>query len=55
MLLEFMTTSSGLNYKHFTIVNYNSRVVIKFETSLNDDARVIIYDCHMFKVRANEL
>jgi hypothetical protein len=32
------------------IVNDNSRVVTKLETSLTDNARVIIWDCHMFIV-----
>jgi len=35
-----------------TIVNDNSRVIIKLETSLTDDARVVIYDRHMFIVQA---
>ena len=39
-------------YKHTTIVNDDSSIVNKFETSLTDDARVIIYDCHMFIVQA---
>jgi hypothetical protein len=34
------------------IVNDNSRVVTKLETSFTDDARVIIYNCHMFIVQA---
>ncbi len=38
-----------------TIVNDNSRVVTKLETSLTDDARVIIYDRHMFIVQATDL
>jgi hypothetical protein len=42
----------GLYYKHITIVNDNSSVVNKLETSLNDAARVVIYDCHMFIVQA---
>ncbi len=33
-------------------VNDDSRVVNKLETSLADDARVIIYDRHMFIVQA---
>ncbi len=37
------------------IVNDDSRVVNKLETSLPDDARVIIYDHHMFIVQATEL
>jgi hypothetical protein len=31
-----------------TIVNDDTRVVTKLETSFTDDARVVIYDCHMF-------
>ncbi len=35
-----------------TIVNDDSRVINKLETSLTDDARVVIYDHHMFIVQA---
>jgi hypothetical protein len=35
-----------------TIVNDDSRVVTMLETSLTDDARVIIYNRHMFVVQA---
>jgi hypothetical protein len=35
-----------------TTVNDKSRVVNKLEASLTDDARVIIYDRHMFIVEA---
>ncbi len=41
----------GLYYKPMTIVNDDSRVITKLETSLTDDARVIIYDRHMFIVQ----
>jgi hypothetical protein len=34
-----------------TIVNDGSGVITKLETSLTDDARVIIYDRHMFIVQ----
>jgi hypothetical protein len=34
------------------IVNDNSRVINKFDTSLTDNTRVIIYHHHMFKVQA---
>ncbi len=34
------------------IVNDDSSVVDKLETSLTDDATVIIYDCQMFIVQA---
>jgi hypothetical protein len=37
------------------IVNDDSRVVNKLETSLTDDARVIIYDRPMFIVQATVL
>ncbi len=43
---------SGLYYKPMMIVNDDSRVINKLEASLTDDARVIIYDCHMFIVQA---
>jgi hypothetical protein len=45
----------GLYYKPITIVNNDSRVVNKLETLLNDDARVIIYDHHMFIVQDSGL
>ncbi len=35
-----------------TLVNDDSRVVNKLETSLTDDAKVVIYDRHMFIVQA---
>jgi hypothetical protein len=43
---------SGLYYKHVTIVNYASSSINKLRASLNDNARVLIYDCHMFIVQA---
>jgi hypothetical protein len=43
----------GLYYKPIMIVNDDSTVVNKLETSLTDDARVSIYDRHMFIVQAN--
>ncbi len=46
------TSFSGLYYKPMTIIIDDSRVINKIETSLNDDARVVIYDCHMFIVYA---
>jgi hypothetical protein len=36
-----------LYYKHVTIVSYTSSSVNKVKASLNDDARVIIYNCHV--------
>ncbi len=35
-----------------TIVNDDSTVINKFEASLTDDTRVVIYDRHMFIVQA---
>ncbi len=37
------------------IVNDDSRVINKLETSLTDDAIVVIYYRHMFIVQATEL
>ncbi len=44
--------TSGLYYKHITVVNYDSSIVNKCVASLSDDARVIIYDRHVFVVQA---
>ncbi len=44
--------TSGLYYKPMTIINEDSRVINNLEASLTDDARVIIYDHHMFIVQA---
>jgi len=46
--------SSGQYYKHMTIVNYASSVVNKPEALLTDNARVIIYDHHVFIVQATD-
>ncbi len=47
--------TSGLYYTPITIVNDDSSIVNKLEALLIDDARVIIYDCHMFIVQATGL
>ncbi len=39
-------------YKHITIVSDDSSTVNEFETSLTDDARVVIYNHYMFIVEA---
>ncbi len=44
--------TSGLYYKHITIINDDSSIINKIEDSLTDDARVIIYVLHMFIVEA---
>ncbi len=54
--LDFIKTLiSGLYYKPMTIVNDDSRVINKLETSLTDDARVIIYNHHMVIAQATGL
>ncbi len=53
-ILESSLKTSGLYYKHITIVNDDSSIVNKYEASLTDDARVIIYDHHMFIVQATD-
>jgi hypothetical protein len=45
----------GLYNKDITIVNDDTNVVNKFESSLTDDTRVVIYDRHMFLVHATVL
>ncbi len=47
-------TNCGMYYKPMTIVNDNARVVNKLEASLTADARVVIYDRHMFIVQATD-
>jgi hypothetical protein len=53
-VIKFITIC-GLYYKPMTIVNDDSRVINKLETLLTDDARVIIYDHHMFIVQGTVL
>ncbi len=43
-------STSGLYYKHTMIINYTFSIINKLEALLTDDARVIIYDRHMFIV-----
>ncbi len=50
-----MVLSSGLVYKPMPNILNDSRVVNKLETSFTDDARVIIYDRHLFIVQATHL
>ncbi len=53
IILPFsLSLFSGLYYKHTMIVNYTSSIVNKLEASLTNDARVIIYDHHVFIVQA---
>jgi hypothetical protein len=39
-------------YKCITIINDDSSIINKIDASLTDDARVVIYDRHMFIVLA---
>jgi hypothetical protein len=45
----------GLYYNPITIINDDSRVINKLETSLTDDARVSIYNHNMFIVQATDV
>ncbi len=51
-LQRVQINSCDLYCKLMTIVNDDSRVMNKLEASLTDDARVVIYDHHMFLVQA---
>jgi hypothetical protein len=42
----------GLYYKPITIINDDSSIVSKFEASLTDDARVVIYIRNIFIAQA---
>jgi hypothetical protein len=48
-------TPSGLHHKHITIVNDDPSIVNKFEASLTDDTRVVIYNHHMFIAHATDI
>jgi len=49
------THACGLFYKHITTINDDSSIINKFETSLTNNARVVIYNCHMFIIQATDL
>ncbi len=49
--LNATTDTSGLYYKHIMIINNDSHIINKFEASLTDNARVVIYDRHVFIVQ----
>ncbi len=49
-----LAQTRGLNYKPMTIINDNSGVINKLETSLNDNASVFIYNRRMFIVQATK-
>ncbi len=52
--MRLLSKPSGLYYKPIMIVNDDSRVINKLETGLTDNARVVIYDHHMFIVQATD-
>jgi len=52
--LMILDNTCGLYYKHVTIVNYASSSINTLKASLNDNARVIIYDHHMFIAQATD-
>jgi hypothetical protein len=47
-------STCGLYYKHTMIVNDTSNIINKLEALHTDDARVIIYDHHVFIKQATE-
>ncbi len=47
--------SNGLYCKPVMIVNDDSRVINTLETSLTDEARVVIFNCRMFIVKDTDL
>jgi hypothetical protein len=53
--LSIPSAICGLYYKHAKIVNYTSSNVNELKASLNDDARDVIYNRHMFIVQATVL
>jgi hypothetical protein len=48
IFLQPKQLTSGLYYKHMTIVNGDSSIISKWSFKLIDDARVVIYDHNMF-------
>jgi hypothetical protein len=52
MSTQRVALTSGLYYKHMTILNDDSSIVNKLGASLTDDTRVIIYNHHMFIVQS---
>ncbi len=43
------SVTSGLYYKHITIVKHYSSIVNLFGALLTDNVRVIMYNCHKLK------
>ncbi len=53
---NFMKVEScGLYYNPMMVANDDSRVVNQLKASLTDNARVVIYDCHMFIEQATSV
>jgi hypothetical protein len=52
--VNVLTQARGLYYKPMMIINDNYRVLNKLETSINDNARVVFYDRHMFILQATK-
>jgi hypothetical protein len=48
----YFTSSSGLYYKHVTIVIDNSSIISKWSFKLIDDPSIVIYDRHRFIIQA---
>ncbi len=54
-MTDTLSKACGLYYKPIPIINDDSSMINKLETLLIDNARVVIYDRHMFIVQATEL
>jgi hypothetical protein len=50
----FKINTSGLYYKHVTIVNNNSSIVSKWSFKLTDDPRVVINDRNRFMIQKTD-
>jgi hypothetical protein len=53
--INLLQITCGLYYKPMMIVNDNVRIINKLDASRTDDARVVIYNRHMFIVKATKL
>ncbi len=53
--INLLQLTCGLYYKPITIVNDDARIIKKLDASLTDNARVVIYNRHMFILQATKL
>ncbi len=50
--MDYTYNFCGLYYKHLIITNDDSSTINKLRASVTGNARVVIYDCHMFIVQS---